>query len=160
MLYQYGIILLAYSKLGNIDDNTLSDLKKYFSNSNIDLCYFNRKCELFYNNICKVINNNKDFVNNNPNSVGYLLSEKIIVGGLKHLLGTIFAIYVREYCNFNDIVYLNNNINNMNDKDILEICSSIIGIKVYSEDFYNNLNNALKKYIDYICNIKSNNLLK
>lgn len=108
--------------------------------------------------ICNYIDKNRGYLSKNTSLVGSYLVNSIINNNIKHLVGILVSIYAREYCNIDDIVNLNNNIYNMNKKDIIYVLSSI-GINMDDSDFIINYLVRLID-IDYIMNIKLLNLRK
>ena len=104
------------------------------------------ECQLFYKNLNIIIDNNQDLLDINPNLLGYVLCREFISYNYRYVLGTILAIYAHKYCDFNDIVNLNNSIGNTN-KNVSEILLSI-GIDINSKDFLNNVLEALDDYLN------------
>jgi len=144
IFFQYETVLLAYIKYGNIDENTISFLQQYFLNIQNEA--FEKECITLYKNLCIAEEKNKEKIKKNPNELGRTLSEEFITFNYKYILGTFLAIYAYQYCDFNDIVYLNNHINEYNDKSIFDICLSI-GIDLKDEYFSQKLFNSIEEYI-------------
>lgn len=147
----YEIVLLAFVKFGNLDSYTVSLLQQYFCNINKEL--FDKECSTLYKNLCIVEESYKDEIEENPNMLGSILSDAFITTNYRYILGTLLAIYAYKYSNFDDIVYLNNHINDYNDKSVYDICSSI-GIDLKSKDFNEKLFTAINEYMDDIQQIE------
>lgn len=145
IFYQYEIILLAYTKFGNLDDNTVTLLQKYFLNIKKEV--FEKECTTLYKNLCIAEEKNKDRIKENPNEAGCTLAEEFMSYNYKYILGTFLAVYAHKYSDFNDIVNLNNHINELNDKTVYDICSSI-GINLDDEDFSQKLFDSIDEYIN------------
>ena len=64
-----------------------------------------------------------------------------------YVLGTFLAIYAHKYCDFNDIVNLNNHIHELDYKSIIDICLSI-GIDLNDEGFSQKLFDCIDEYIN------------
>lgn len=145
IFFQYEIILLAYTKFGNLDDNTITLLQEYFLNIKKEV--FEKECIILYKNLCVAEEKNRDKIKENPNEFGCILAEEFIAFDYAYILGTFLAVYAHKYSNFNDIVNLNNHINEFNDKTIFDICLCI-GIDLNDEDFSQNLFNSMNEYIN------------
>lgn len=145
IFYQYEIILLAYTKFGNLDDNTLTLLQEFFLNIKREV--FEKKCTTLCKNLCIAEEKNKDRIKENPNELGCALAEEFMAYNYKYILGTFLAVYAHKYSDFNDIVNLNNHINEFNDKTVYDICSGI-GIDLNDEDFSQKLFNSMDEYIN------------
>lgn len=144
IFYQYEIILLAYTKFGNLDDNTVTLLQKYFLNIKKEV--FEKKCTTLYKNLCIAERKNKDRIKENPNELGCALAEEFMSYNYKYILGTFLAVYAHKYSDFNDIVNLNNHIHEFNDKTVYDICYGI-GIDLNAEDFSQKLFDSMDEYI-------------
>ncbi len=144
IFYRYELILLAYIKFGNINSETYQLLQEFYHTSTKES--FLAECQLFYKNLNIIIDNNQDLLDINPNLLGYVLCREFISYNYRYILGTILAIYAHKYCDFNDIVNLNNSIGNT-DKSVSEILLSI-GIDINSKDFLNNVLEALDDYLN------------
>lgn len=148
ILNKYEIVLLAYIKFGNLDDNTASLLKKYILN--IKKEDFEKECSMLYKHLCIIEKNHKYEINKKPKMLGNLLSKDFIVHNYRYILGTFLAIYARKYANFFDIVYLNNHINEYNNKNVYDICLSI-GIDLNDKYYEEKLFSAIDEYINKNC---------
>ncbi len=144
LFYQYEIILLAYTKFGNLDDNTVTLLQEYFFNMKREV--FEEECTTLYKILCIVEEKNKDRIKENPNELGCALANEFMAYNYKYILGTFLAVYAHKYSDFNDIVNLNNHINEFNDKTVYDICSDI-GIDLNDENFFQKLFNSMDEYI-------------
>lgn len=144
-LYQYEIVLLAYIYFGDINDDTINYLHKYIMNISQET--FLRECHRLHDWLNYVYEDNEEEIKQDPNRLGAILSEEFITKDYRYILGTILAIYALKYANFKDIVYLNNHINEYNDKSILEICLSI-GIDLKDENFLDDLKIALDEFVN------------
>ena len=129
-LCRYEIVLLAYEKFGFIDTNTHQLLSKYFIN--ISEKQFELECYNLYKNLKRI--DKKDTEDKENRGQGSKLSEPFIAQNYRYIFGTLLAFYARTYANMDDIVYLNNHINEMDEKSVTEICNSIgINIRLTSE---------------------------
>ncbi len=149
--YQYDTVLLAYIYFGDINDDTINYLQKYVIN--ISKKAFDHECLQLYDCLNNIYKYNQEEIKNNINSLGAILSEEFITKDYRYILGTILAIYALKYVNFKDMVYLNNHINEYNDKSILDICLSI-GINLRDENFLDNLKLAIDEFVNNIVNNK------
>ena len=71
-------------------------------------------------------------------------------------MGTALAIYARKYVDFKDMVYLNNHINDYEDRSVFDVCKSM-GIDKYN-DFINKLYTSTVEYLNVLdVNIKKQN---
>lgn len=145
VLFQYETILLAYTKFGNLDENTISLLQKYFLNIKKEV--FEKECTTLYKNLCIAEEKNKERIKENPKKLGCVLAEEFIAYNYKYILGTFLAIYAYKYSNFSEIVSLNNHINEIDDKSIFDICLNI-GIDLRDEMFPQKLFAAISEYIN------------
>ena len=152
-LFQYEIVLLSFIKFGNLDDNTVSLLQQYLLN--IKKEEFEKECSVLYKNLCLIEEKYKEKINGNSKMLGRVLSEEFITQNYRYILGTILAIYAYKYVDFKDIIYLNNHINEYDDKSVYEICLSI-GIDVNDENFQQKLFTAMDEYIDNKKNYEKN----
>ena len=153
VFFQYEIPLLAFIEFGNLDENTVSLLQQYVLN--IKKEEFAKECSLLCENLSLAEQNNEEKIKESPNSLGFILSEEFITKNYRYILGTILAIYARKYANFEDIVYLNNHINEYDNKSVYEICLSI-GIDLDDEKFQQKLFEAMDEYINIKQNDKNN----
>lgn len=144
ILFQYEIVLLAYVKFGNLEDNTILLLQQYFLDIKKET--FEIECSTLYENLCVIEKRHKEEINENPKKLGFILSDEFITHNYRYILGTFLAIYAKTYANFNDIVYLNNHINEYDDKSVYEICLRI-GIDLKDKNFCQKLFIALDDYI-------------
>lgn len=143
IFYQYEIVLLAYAKFGDLNDNTVTLLQQYFLNIKKEV--FERECTTLYKNLCIAEEENKEIIKGNPNMLGCVLSNEFY--NYKYILGTLLAFYASKYSNFNDIVYLNNHITEYDDKSFYDICLNI-GIDLNDENFQEKLFSAIDEYIN------------
>lgn len=144
-LYQYEIILLAYDYLGNLNFDTISFLQKYIVY--ISRQKFENECLVFYDCLQDIYEKNHAEIEKDASILGAILSEEFIGLDYRYVLGTILAIYALKYCDFQDIVYLNNHLNEYNDKTISQICLSI-GIDLNDEHFLDDLKLALDDFVN------------
>lgn len=152
-LFQYEIVLLSFIKFGNLDENTVSLVQQYLLN--IKKEEFEKECSILYKNLCLIEEKYKEKINGNSKMLGRVLSEEFITQNYRYILGTILAIYAYKYVDFKDIIYLNNHINEYDDKSVYEICLSI-GIDVNDENFQQELFTAMDEYIDNKKNYEKN----
>lgn len=144
IFFQYEIVILAYAKFGNLDENTIVLLKQFFLNIKREV--FENECTTLYKNLCIIEEKNKDRIKENPDEFGSILSEKFIAYNYKYILGTFLAVYAYKHCNFNDIVYLNNHISEFDEKSVFDICLSI-GINLNDKNFSKELFSSIEEYI-------------
>lgn len=151
LFYRYELILLAYSKFGKIDDNSYVILKQFFLDISKET--FENECRDFCELLCKAEKNTEEAIKKNPQCFGEIISKEFITGNYRYIMGTALAIYARKYVDFKDIVYLNNHINDYEDRDVFDICKSI-GINKYN-DFINKLFIAMDERLNELdVNIK------
>ena len=151
LLNRYELILLAYSKFGKIDDNSYVFLKQFFLDISKET--FENECRDFCELLIKAEKNTEEEIKKNPKCFGEIISKEFITDNYRYIMGTALAIYARDYVDFKDMVYLNNHINDYNDKDVFDICKSM-GINKYS-DFINKLYTAIDEYLNELdVNIK------
>lgn len=154
LLNRYELILLAYSKFGKIDDNSYVFLKQFFLDISKET--FENECKDFCELLIKAEKNTEEEIKKNPKCFGEIISKEFITSNYRYIMGTALAIYARKYVDFKDMVYLNNHINDFNDKDVFDICKSM-GINKYS-DFINMLYTAMDEYLNELdVNIKKQN---
>lgn len=127
-LYHYEVILLAYLKFGNLSDNTVTLLQKYFCSMKKE--DFEKECKELY----QILTREEEKIKENPKAFGYILSDVFINSDYRYLLGTLLAIYALKESNFSDIVYLNHHIHEYEQKTISDICLSI-GIDLFDQNF-------------------------
>ena len=108
---------------------------------------FEHECLRLHDWLNYIYEDNEEEIKQEPSNLGAILSEEFLTIDYRYILGTILAIYALKYSNFKDIVYLNNHINEYNDKSILEICLSI-GIDLKDENFLDNLKIALDEFVN------------
>ena len=144
IFFQYEIVLLAYIKFGNLDDNTVKLLQKYLLNIKKEI--FEKECSALYKKLSKIEEKNRNIINEDSKVIVRILSEEFMTKNYRYILGTFLAIYTQKYGNFNDIVYLNNHINEYDNKSIYDICLSI-GIDFKDKDFQEKLFIAIDEYI-------------
>ena len=109
---RYEIVLLAFIKFGNLDENTVSLLQKYLLNIKKEA--FEKECTILYKNLYIAEERNRTKIEKNPEILGCVLSEEFITSNYRYILGTLLAFYAHEYSAFQDIVYLNNHIHEYN----------------------------------------------
>ena len=135
--YKYSVILLAYEKIGNINENTTNDLEKLMKFKDDS---FEQKCINLLQRFDKIneTNNEKDSVIKMTELVNY---------NYKYIVGTFLAHYALEHSKIEDMVKLNDNINtekyaNLSIEEIL----NTVGIKVNDEmidETINIINNSI-----------------
>lgn len=143
-IYRYEVIFLVYTTFGNLSDTSYTLLKQFYMNMSKD--YFEKECKNFYKILEVIKEKHKDELQDNPKLLGKILSEEFIAADYRYVLGTILAIYVLEYGNIKDVVYLNNNLDKYQDKSLMEVCASI-GVDLDDPEFNNKALNALNNYL-------------
>ena len=143
-IYRYEVIFLVYTTFGNLSDTSYTLLKQFYMNMSKD--YFEKECKNFYKILEVIKEKHKDELQDNPKLLGEILSEEFIAADYRYVLGTILAIYVLEYGNMKDMVYLNNNLDKYQDKSLMEVCASI-GVDLDDPEFNNKALNALDNYL-------------
>ncbi len=142
---QYEIVLLAFIKFGNIDESTVSFLQKYVLNIKKEV--FEKEATNLCKNLSIVEEDNKERIKEDSSVKGRVLSEEFITVDYRYVLGTMLAIYAREYVSLEVIVNLNNHINDYDDKSIYDICLGI-GIDLNAQNFRKKLFFAMDEYIN------------
>ena len=143
-IYRYEVIFLVYTTFGNLSDTSYTLLKQFYMNMSKD--YFEKECKNFYKILEVIKEKHKDELQDNPKLLGEILSEEFIAADYRYVLGTILAIYVLEYGNMKDMVYLNNNLDKYQDKSLMEVCASL-GVDLDDPEFNNKALNALNNYL-------------
>lgn len=152
-LFNYEIILLAYVKFGNINESTVGFLQKFIVNIKQET--FENDCKMLYKNLTIAEKYCKDKIDENPRLFGKYICDEFISKNYKYVLGTILAIYAKKYCDFDKIAYLNNHINDYDDKNVYDICLSI-GINLEDKNFLQNLFSATEELLEGYKLIKKN----
>ena len=109
--------------------------------------HFDKECLKLYKNLRIIEKNNINVLNKNPECLGAILSENFLAYNYKYILGTLLAIYAKKYSKISDVVYLNNNINEFDDKTVSDICQNL-NIDISSEEFISNLMDAVSEYLE------------
>ena len=143
-IYRYEVIFLVYTTFGNLSATSYTLLKQFYMNMSKD--YFEKECKNFYKILEVIKEKHKDELQDNPKLLGKILSEEFIAADYRYVLGTILAIYVLEYGNMKDMVYLNNNLDKYQDKSLMEVCASL-GVDLDDPEFNNKALNALDNYL-------------
>ena len=137
--YKYSVILLAYEKFGNINENTTNDLYKLLKFKDNS---FERECIELLQKFDKIneTNNEKDSVIKMTELVNY---------NYKYIVGTFLAHYALEHSKIEDMVKLNDNINteeyaNLSVEEIL----NTVGIKI-NEEMINQTVDIIKNSIHH-----------
>jgi hypothetical protein len=125
-LSRYEIVLLAYEKFGPLNKDTYQILSKTILN--ISEQQFELECYNLYKNLRK-IDREESSEKKKTQSRASKLSDAFITRNYRYVFGTLLAFYAKSYVNREDIVYLNNHINEMDEKSVTEICHSI-GINI------------------------------
>lgn len=146
IFFNYEIVFLAFLKFGNLNQNTINYLKEYIMDIKEE--QFNYECKCVLKNISNVLEKFKVEIENEPSKLGMILSEELkITNHYRYILGTTLAVYAKKYGDFNKIVYLNNHLDDYNDKSVYEVCLGI-GIDLEDKNFLNNLLAILDEYIN------------
>ena len=125
----YDLILLAYSKFGNIDENTYEMLTEFFYK--ISKPDFEKMCE----NLLKVLEKRSKEIEfetkmklgcipNNYEGILFRKLVKLVNVDYRYIFGTIVAYYALQYSSVEKMAYLNNHINdkkNSNLNDVLKL---------------------------------------
>lgn len=137
--YKYSVILLAYEKFGNINENTTNDLDKLLKFKDNS---FEQECIELLQKFDKIneTNNEKDSVIKMTELVNY---------NYKYIVGTFLAHYALEHSKIEDMVKLNDNINteeyaNLSVEEIL----NTVGIKI-NEEMINQTVDIIKNSIHH-----------
>ena len=137
--YEYSVILLAYEKFGNINENTTNDLDKLLKFKDNS---FERECIELLQKFDKIneTNNEKDSV---------IKMTKLVNYNYKYIVGTFLAHYALEHSKIEDMVKLNDNINteeytNLSVEEIL----NTVGIKI-NEEMINQTVDIIKNSIHH-----------
>ena len=145
IFFQYEIILLTYIKFGNISNTSFELLKNYFLIMKKE--HFDKECLKLYKNLRIIEKNNINVLNKNPECLGAILSDSFLAYNYKYILGTLLAIYAKKYSELSDVVYLNNHINEFDDKTVSDICQNL-NIDISSKEFISNLMDAVSEYLE------------
>jgi hypothetical protein len=154
-LIWYEIVLLAYEKFGEIDENTINYLNEFYVN--ISKESFDKECLDTLKHFEKI---EKNYMEDNRKEFNHEeLTSKLcsyITKDYRYILGTLLAYYARKYCDMKDIVYLNDHINDeeYKSKNMYEILLTI-GIDLDDENFKDKVLISIEEYIN-----KYNNDLK
>lgn len=137
--YKYSVILLAYEKFGNTNENTTNDLDKLLKFKDNS---FERECIELLQKFDKIneTNNEKDSV---------IKMTKLVNYNYKYIVGTFLAHYALEHSKIEDMVKLNDNINteeyaNLSVEEIL----NTVGIKI-NEEMINQTVDIIKNSIHH-----------
>lgn len=156
-LFKYEMVFLAYLKFGNIDENSIDWVRKYFPNLKEDV--FNRECTRLCEILSKIEKDNKEIIKKNPKIRGEILSKEFIAHDYRYLLGTLCAVYAKRYCDFDKIVYLNNHIDEYNHLSVYEILLGV-QIDVNAKDFVEKLFKSIDEYICFLESFNKNDSKK
>lgn len=114
-LFSYELIFLSYEKFGDINENTINDLRDNYLN--ISKESFDQECEGLLNHIEKC---EKDYKIRIMYQKKFKSEEFVyelcspFFDNYRYLLGTLLAYYARKNCKIEDIIYLNKHINDSN----------------------------------------------
>ena len=144
-LFDYEIILLVYNKFGNISDTSFDLLEKFYVKMPKES--FQKDCKNFYNILEAIKEKNKFKLQDKPDSLGEIFCEEYFFNDYQYILGTILAIYVFEFGNMKDVVYLNNHLEEFKDKSVSEACLTM-GVDLNDPGFGNKAMIAFSKYLN------------
>lgn len=144
-IYVYEVVMLAYEKFGEIDENSLSLLQKNYVK--IDEHSWEEICNTTYANLKRVEQANQYSLEENPKELGQLLACDCYSYDYRYVLGTILAFYARKYVKLEDVVYLNDHINEYSDRSIHQICSGM-GIDLNDEELEDKALKAIEEKIE------------
>lgn len=146
----YSPILCVFSSFGNISEESIDFINKYFySLSKGD---FDKSCKFLLNKFKQIENKYRMDIKYERNfydrEFSYKLSQPFKYN-YRYIIGTIFAFYASEYCDINDILYLNDNINTIEfmTKDPILLLKNI-GIDVNESYFIEKVASAIRKFVD------------
>jgi len=156
-LYKYEMIFLAYEKFGCIDESTINYLNKYFSPISKEV--FDIECQDLLQTISKAESNYRmDIMYEKKFDFYDFFCEhcSMFYRNYRYLLGTLLAFYAREYCEIEDIIYLNDHINddNLGKLKMVDLLKRI-GVDIKSSDFIAKSLEGIDNYIKKYCNEKS-----
>lgn len=147
---RYSPVLCAFSSFGNISEESNSFINKYFYSLSKD--EFDKSCQYVLNKFKQIENKYRMDIkyerNFDNNEFAYKLSEPF-KDNYRYIIGTMFAFYAIEYCDINDILYLNDNINKiefMNQDPIILLKK--LGIDLNEEYFVEKVASAIRKFVD------------
>lgn len=134
--YMYGTILLAYENLGDINENTINDLKNII---NIKDDSFENECTIVLNKLDEIskLNNQKDSIKKMVN---------LVTIDYKYIVGTFLAYYALEHSKIEDMIDLNDNINGKYSQLSIEEILNKVGINI-DEEMVNEALDIIKKSI-------------
>lgn len=130
----YGLVLLTYNEIGNIDENSYKFLNKYYG-INIKKEEFEEECKIVLE---KIKNEEKKFILEHCNEKEikeekkYKRLSRLGNENYRYIMGTVLAYYALKHCDINKIIYLNDHINEFPYTDIeLPEVLNTIGINLY-----------------------------
>ena len=145
-LNSYELVLLSYSKFGNIDENTVNYLNKYICG--ITKEDFEQECKTTLNNLKKIEKRYNSEIGSqeyfDQKKFGLKLVEKTTVN-YRYVLGTLFAIYAKKYSSIDKMIYLNDTIS-QNFDELYTIFKNI-DIDINDDNFKNNMVNCIEEYL-------------
>lgn len=147
---RYSPVLLTFSAFGNISEESINFINKYFYSLPKD--EFDKSCQYVLNKFKQIENKYRMDIkyerNFDNNEFAYKLSEPF-KDNYRYIIGTMFAFYAIEYCDINDILYLNDNINTIEfmSKDPIILLKQI-GIDLNEEHFIEKVAYAIRKFVD------------
>lgn len=151
--YGYGIILFAYIEFGNLSDDSYKYVKSLFPEVTWE--EFKRHCVYLYKSFLRVEKRMKDKINDDEFKRGEIMAEEFMTTDYLYVIGTTLAIYARKYCDFADILSLNDHITSYDYWDIEDILLRI-GINIHEKEFFQKISLSLREYIVEVKSLSSN----
>lgn len=147
---KYSPVLFAFSTFGNFAEDSIDFINKHFYPMSSD--EFNKSCKYVLDKFKQIENKYRMDIKYEKNfdntEFAYKLSEPFKYN-YRYILGAMLAFYAIEYCDINDILYLNDNINKdecMNMDPILLLKK--IKIDINDEFFTEKVAYAIRKFVD------------
>ena len=145
--------LICFMDFGSINDDNYNYFKnKYYP---IEKNAFDKECRILLDHLRKIekkykITHFKENYNYNEliKKYGDLLTDHF-----KYLFGTVLAMYAFKHCEMENILYLNEHINDENNKDIVEMLKSI-GIDLNDDNFLKEALLSVKEYLSRYISVK------
>lgn len=135
----YGLVLLVYNEMGNIDANSYKMLNEYYG-LNITKEGFEEECKVVLEKLKKEEKKfNKDYYSENEvnEEKKYRHLSRLGSDNYRYITGTVLAYYALRNCDINKIIYLNDHINDFPyaELELPEVLKTI-GIDLYETSIY------------------------
>lgn len=145
--YGYGVVLFAYLKFGNLNADTYKYVNILFPK--MTWKEFKRHCAYLYSNFLRIEMDMKNRIDKDESNKGQILAEGFMTSDYLYVIGTVLAIFARRYCDFADIIALNDNMTYFDYFDIEDVLLRI-GINIHDEEFLDKITTMLSSYIEEV----------